>query len=171
MGYGRCLIVDADNPARVIAFIHGQGVAIGTPPEGLQRMDVAATDLVIEDGPHLPPLWQAFGASRRGDGHWVLPQLSLEMASPDAALHIGPQHVLLETAAIDLAADLVGTRRLQVQSWQVMFMARGKVGPFRAEGTAYRASCDRVGVRLLVHDEGNGDRMITTGSAVFDVVS
>lgn len=169
MGYGRCLIVDADNHDRVIAFIHGQGAVIGTPPEGLGKMDVSGTELVIEDSADLPPLWQAFGASKRDDGHWVLPKLKLELASPDAALHIGPQHVVLETAAIDLAAALAGTRKLQVQSWHVMFMSRGKAGPFRVEGTAYRAASDRIGVRMIIHDEGNGDRPITTGSAVFDV--
>jgi hypothetical protein len=99
MGYGRCTIVDADNSERVIAFNEGQGAIIGTPPEGLDRMDVSGSELVIEDSPDLPPLWQAFGAAKRGDGHWVLPALSAELASPDAALHIGPQHVLLETAA------------------------------------------------------------------------
>ena len=109
MGYGRCKIVDADNPDRVIAFNEGQGAIIGVPPEGLDRMDVSGTELVIEDSPDLPPLWQAFGVGRRGDGHWVLPELSTELASPDAALHIGPQHVVLETAAIDLAADVAGT--------------------------------------------------------------
>ena len=129
MGYGRCLIVDADDHDRVIAFIDGQGASIGTPPEGLERMDVDDAKLVIEDSPDLPPLWQVFGASRRDDGHWLLPELSVEFASPDAALHIGPQHVVLETAAVDLAAELAGTRRLQVQSWHVMFLARGKVGP------------------------------------------
>ena len=35
-------------------------------------------------------------------------ELSVELASPDAAFHIGPQHVVLETAAIDMAAELVG---------------------------------------------------------------
>lgn len=103
-------------------------------------MDVSGTELVIEDSPDLPPLWRAFGASRRTDGYWVLPELSTELASPDAALHIGPQHVVLETAAIDLAADIAGTRKLQVVSWHVMFMSRGKVGPFRVEGSAYRAA-------------------------------
>jgi hypothetical protein len=170
MGYGRCLIVDADNRDRVIAFIHGQGAVIGTPPDGLQRMDVSGTDLVIEDSPDLPPLWQAFGAVKRDDGHWILPELSLELASPDAALHIGPQNVVLETAAIDLAADLVGTRKLQAQSWQVMFMARGKTGPFRVDGSAFASGAGTVGVRMLIHDEGNNDRMITSASAVFDIV-
>ena len=73
MGYGRCKIVDADNPERVIAFNEGQGAIIGVPPEGLGKMDVSGTELVIEDSPDLPPLWQAFGASKRADGHWQLP--------------------------------------------------------------------------------------------------
>ncbi len=109
MGYGRCMIVEADNPDRVIAFNEGQGAIIGIPPEGLDKMDVSGTELVVEDSPDLPPLWAAFGAAKRDDGHWVLPALSAELASPDAALHIGPQHVVLETAATDLAADLAGT--------------------------------------------------------------
>jgi hypothetical protein len=133
-------------------------------------MDVSGTDLVIEDLPDLPPLWKAFGASRRPDGHWVLPELSLEFASPDAALHIGPQHVVLETAAIDLAADAVGTRRLQVVSWHVMFMSRGKVGPFRVDGTAHTGGAGKVGVRMLLHDEGNGNKAVTSAAAVFEIV-
>ncbi|WP_156297677.1 hypothetical protein [Mycobacterium paragordonae] len=171
MGYGRCKIVDADNPDRVLAFNEGQGAIIGIPPEGLDRMDVSGTELVIEDSPDLPPLWAAFGAAKRGDGHWVLPALSAEHASPDAALHIGPQHVVLETAATDLAAEAAGTRRLQVVSWHVMFMSRGKVGPFRVEGSAYPGGPGRVGVRMLLHDEGNADKAVTSAAAVFDVVN
>jgi hypothetical protein len=170
MGYGRCKIVDADNPDRVIAFNEGQGAIIGIPPEGLGKMDVSGTELVIEDSPELPPLWAAFGAAKRADGHWALPALSAEFASPDAALHIGPQHVVLETAATDLAAELAGTRKVQVVSWHVMFMSRGKVGPFRVEGTAHDGGVGRVGVRMLLHDEGNGDRSVTSAAAVFDVV-
>lgn len=170
MGYGRCTIVDADNPDRVIAFNEGQGATIGIPPEGLGKMDVAGTEIVIEDSPDLPPLWEAFGASRRPDGHWVLPELSLELASPDAALHIGPQHVVLETAAIDLAAEKAGTRKLQVVSWHVMFMSRGKVGPFRVDGTAHAGGAGKVGVRMMLHDEGNGDKPVTSAAAIFEVV-
>ena len=170
MGYGRCKIVDADNPDRVIAFNEGQGAIIGVPPEGLGKMDVSGTELVIEDSPDLPPLWQAFGASRRPDAHWQLPALSVELASPDAALHIGPQHVVLETAAIDLAADAAGTRKLQVLSWHVMFMSRGKVGPFRVDGTAHVGGSGKVGVRMLLHDEGNEDKAVTSAAAVFEIV-
>jgi hypothetical protein len=129
-------------------------------------MNVEGAELVIEDSPDLPPLWQVFGASKRADGRWALPELSVEFASPDAALHIGPQHVVLETAAIDLAAALAGTRRLQAQSWHVMFLARGKVGPFRVDGTAYTGVGGQIGVRMLLHDEGNADRTVTSAAAV-----
>jgi hypothetical protein len=171
MGYGRCKIVDADNPDRVIAFNEGQGAIIGIPPEGLGRMDVSGAELVIEDSPELPPLWQAFGASKRTNGSWQLPALNEELASPDAALHIGPQHVVLETAAIDLAADAVGTRKLQMVSWHVMFMSRGKVGPFRVEGTAHVGGAGKVGVRMLLHDEGNAEKAVTSAAAIFEIIS
>jgi hypothetical protein len=167
MGYSRSKIVDADDRGRVIAFTEGQGVRIGTPPDGLEKME--ADQLEIVDSPGLPPLWQAFGASRRGDGHWVLPELSLELASPDAALHIGPQHVVLETAAIEEAARLAGTDLLQMQTWHVMFLARGKAGPFRVDGEAVRGAAGKVGVRLTLHDEGSDNRMVTSASAVFEV--
>jgi hypothetical protein len=163
MGYSRSKIVDADDHDRVIALTEGQGVRIGTPPEGLDKMPEDRLEIV--DSPDLPPLWAAFGASQRGDGHWVLPELAVELASPDAALHIGPQHVVLETAAIDLAAAVAGTDKLQMQAWHVMFMARGKIGPFRVDGEAARGTGDRVGVRMTLHDEGNDDRPVTVASA------
>ena len=170
LGYGRSMIVDADDHDRLLAVVEGQGAVIGVPPEGLGQFgDHERIEIV--DSPDLPPLWEVFGAYRRDDGLWGLPELQVEFASPDAALHIGPQHVVLETAAIDFAASVAGTRRLQVTSWHVMFMARGKVGPFRVEGTAHPGVGGRVAVRMLMHDEGNGDRAVTTAACIFEVVA
>jgi hypothetical protein len=166
MGFTRSRIVDADNPDRVIAFTEGQGVTIGEVPEGLAKMPENPIDIV--DSPDLPPLWKVFGASRRSDGHWMLPELSVAFASPDAALHLGPQHVVLEAAAMDLAGDLVGTDRLQVRSWHVMFLSRGKIGPFRVDGEAVRGAGGQVGVQMMMVDEG-ASRGVTSGSAVFTV--
>ena len=165
MGYSRSRIVDADNHDRVIAFTEGQGASLGGTPSGFEKMPEAKIE--VEDSPDLPPLYKVFGAVRRPDGHWALPELTIELASPDAALHLGPQHIVLETAAVDLAAGLVGTDRVQIQSWHVMMLARGKVGPFRVDGEAVAGTEGRVGVRLTLHDEGNGDRRITSGSAIF----
>ncbi|GAA3209864.1 hypothetical protein [Actinocorallia longicatena] len=167
MGYSRSKIVDADDHDRVIALTEGQGVRIGAPPEGLVKMDEAKLEIV--DSPALPPLWEAFGAVRRDDSHWTLPPLSDAFASPDAALHIGPQHVLLETAAMDLAAGLAGTDRLQMRTWHVMFLARGKTGPFRVDGEALPGTGGRIGVRMTLHDEGAGDRMVTSASALLEL--
>ncbi len=165
MGYSRSRIVDADRPTRVLAVTEGQGVSIGTPPEGLERMTVEP--IVVIDSPDLPPLWQVFGARRRPDGRWALPQLAVEVASPDAALHIGPQFVALETAALDMAAGIAGTDQLQGVSSHVMFLARGKVGPFRVEAEALAGAEEMVAVRVLLHDEGTDDRVITAGSYQF----
>jgi hypothetical protein len=160
MGYSRSKVVDADDPSRVLAYTEGQGAIIGTPPEGLELMDTQP--LVIDDSPDLPPLWQVFGCHRRPDGRWAIPELTEDLASPDAALHIGPQFVLLETAARDLAGDDV-----EAMSSHVMFLARGKAGPFRAEAEATEGPDGTVAVRLLLHDEGNDDRAITSSSYLF----
>ena len=168
MGFSRSKIVDADDPERVIAFTEGEGVSIGDVPEGLEKMP--EKPLHIVDSPDLPPLWKVFGASRRPDGHWSLPELAAEMASPDAALHIGPQHVVLETAAMDAAAGRAGSDRLQIRSWHVMFLARGKVGPFRVDAEAVTGAGGQVGVRMVMVDEGNGSRAVTAASALFSIV-
>jgi hypothetical protein len=165
MGYSRSRIVDAEQPTRVLALTEGQGVSIGTPPEGLERMTVEP--LEVTDSPDLPPLWQVFGARRRSDGCWALPELAAEVASPDAALHIGPQFVILETAALDVAAGTAGTDRLQGVSSHVMFLARGKVGPFRVEGKSITGADGTVAVRTLLYDEGAADRLVTAGSYQF----
>jgi hypothetical protein len=164
MSYSRSLIVDADDRSRVVAFTEGQGASIGEVPEGLEKMPEQRLEIV--DSPDLPPLWQVFGGSKRPDGHWSLPALSVELASPDAALHIGPQHILLETGASDAAQQLAGTDRLQIESAHVMFLARGKTGPFRVDAEAYAGAGGRIGVRTLLVDEGEG-RTITSASHLF----
>lgn len=169
MLYSRCKIIDADNPSRVIALAEGQGASLGVPPEGLPLIDVE--ELNIEDGPDLPPLWQVFGAKKRADGHWTLKELSEDLASPDGALHIGPQHVALEIAAIEAAAGLVGTDKLQVESYHAMYLARGKKGPFRIDAEPVRGRDDRkVGVRLLLVDEAEKGRSVTSASMMFRIV-
>jgi acyl-coenzyme A thioesterase PaaI-like protein len=165
MGYSRAKIVDADRPDRVLALIEGQGISIGTPPEGLEKMPVDPIEVV--DSPDLPPLWQVFGGHRRDNGHWTLPELTDRVASPDAALHIGPQFIILETAALDAAAEIAGTDRLQGISCHVMFVARGKAGPFRVEAEPLAGAETTVAVRTIMRDEGADDRVTTVGSYVF----
>jgi hypothetical protein len=168
MGYSRSKIVDAEQPDRVLALTQGQGISIGVPPEGLVKME--ANPLEVVDSPELPPLWQVFGGQRRADGHWALPELAVEVASPDAALHIGPQFVILETGAIDAAAQTAGTDRLHGVSSHVMFLARGKAGPFRVECEPIPGADGTIAVRALLYDEGNDDRLTTVSSYLFRVV-
>src|ERR1700676_648906 len=165
MGYSRSKIVDADQPNRVLALTQGQGISIGTPPQGLERM--AANPLQVLDSPDLPPLWQVFGGHRRDDGHWALGELAAEVASPDAALHIGPQFVILETAANDRAAEVAGTDRLQGVSSHVMFVARAKVGPFRVEAEPLAGGDGVIAARPVRHDEGLAARVTPAGPSLW----
>ena len=171
--YGRAKIVDADDHSRVIALVESQGTSLGDVDASVTARGRFDEDPVmhIEDSPDLPPLWQVFGGSKRPDGHWALPELKLELASPDAALHLGPQHIIMETAAIDLASQLVGTDRLQMQTWHLMHLSRGKVGPFRVDGEASSGGNDsgRVGAQLTLVDEGEHDRPVAGATAVFRI--
>ena len=57
-----------------------------------------------------------------------------------------------------------------MQTWHVMFLARGKVGPFRVVGEAVRGAAGKVGARMVLHDEGDDDRPVTSASALFSIV-
>jgi hypothetical protein len=162
LSYSRSRIVDADDPTRVLALTEGQGVAIGQPPEGLEKMDTRSIE--VADSPDLPPLWQVFGGRRREDGDWELAELVEELASPDAALHLGPQLVILETAALDAAGRAIGTEQLEAVSSHVMFLARGKTGPFRTSTDASLGERDVVAARVVLHDDGEDGRPITSAS-------
>jgi len=48
-----------------------------------------------------------------------------------------------------------------------MFLARGKVGPFRVEAQPLEGADGAIAVRALLHDEGNRDKAITAASYVF----
>src|SRR3984957_10430622 len=169
MGFSRTLIVDDADRSRIIAISEGMGVSLGGTPGHYEKVDNPS--IAIEDSPDLPPLHQVFGAVRSPDGGWRLPELSIEMASPDAALHLGPQHIVLEVAATESAVAAAGTDRLQIESYHCMFAARGKVGPFRATAEAFAGNRGRVGARMTLNDEGNGDRGVTSATALFRVVA
>src|SRR3546814_16974676 len=60
LGYSRSLIVDADDPSRVLARTDGQGVSLGTRPAGLRNEQ--DDPIAVAEGPDRPPLRQGFGA-------------------------------------------------------------------------------------------------------------
>ncbi|HLG89619.1 MAG TPA: hypothetical protein VKZ79_20755 [Alphaproteobacteria bacterium] len=164
MGFTQSEVMDAANPSRLIAIAHGTGVKLADAPAGFRPVEPGPD---IEDDPALPPLHAVFGGKRRAEGVWELPPLNPRNASTSASLHIGPIHVVLETAAMELAAREAGTRALQMEDWNVSFVARGTHGPFVAEGAGTAAGLGRVAVRLALRDEGRQGRVIASAVAIF----
>jgi hypothetical protein len=164
MGFTRSEIRDAADPARLLAIAHGTGIKLGDAPAGFQPIE---TGPAIEDSPSLPPLHAAFGASKRADGTWQLPALSPGASSTSGSLHLGPTHVVLEAAAMEMAARTVGADALQIEDWSVMFVARGTHGSFSVTGSADRGGLDRIACHLSLHDEGRGGRIVASAIAIF----
>lgn len=165
MGFSRSRLIDIDDPERVIAVSTGNGVSLGAVPDGYEKVDNPPVDVV--DSPDLPPLHIVFGASQGDDGLWRLPELKPELASPHAALHLGPINIVMERAAMDCVAEHAGSDNVQIESWTVMMVRPGLVGQFRAEAEVMSKRSERVPVQLTLHDEGRDDRVIATAIATF----
>ena len=181
IGFSRSVVTDADDPRRIIALTSGTGVTLGAAPPGFRPVDLPP-DLPEVD---LPPLHVVFGAQRRPDG-WRLPELSTRLASTSASLHIGPIHVVCEAAAIEAATGLAGhevrgaeraepapgpenATKMQVEDWEVHFVAPGRNGPFLARAEAWRGPAGRVLSRFTLCDEGAEDAVVASGTAAFRV--
>ena len=164
MGFTQCEAVDAADPSRLIAISHGSGVKLADAPGGFRPVERGPE---IEDSPALPALHAVFGGKRRSEGVWELPPLNPRNASTSASLHIGPIHIILETAAIELAVREAATEALQIEDWNVSFVARGTHGPFVTEGQAIAGGLGRIACRLSLRDEGRQGRVVSTAIAVF----
>ena len=79
--------------------------------------------------------------------------------------------VAFEAAAMEVAARCAGTHELQVEEWDVHFVAPGTVGPFLVQADGNLGTAGRVVVRLLLLDEGRDDAVVTAGVAVFRAAS
>jgi hypothetical protein len=165
LGFSRSRVVDARDHSRVIAVSMGMGVSLGDVPDGYER--VANPSIDVEDSPRLPALAVAFGAVRGDDGLWRLPPLKPELSAPHAALHQGPINIVCEAAAWDAVVAHAGTDQLDVDSYSVMFVRPGIVGPFRAEGEVTSGGAQRIAVQVTLYDEGRGDRVISVAQEIF----
>jgi hypothetical protein len=191
IGFSRSVVTDADDPGRIIALTSGTGVSLGAAPSGFRPVDLPP-DLPEVD---LPPLHVVFGAHRDPDG-WRLPELTTRLASTSASLHLGPIHVVCEAAAAEAAATESveaaaavalaghgirpdsqselehgpeGGIGVQVEDWEVHFVAPGRKGPFFARAEAWSGPPGRVLSRFTLCDEGADDAIVACGTAAFRV--
>jgi hypothetical protein len=164
MGFSRSEITDADDPSRVIAITTGIGVKLGEAPPSFEPVEAPPSESIAPE--QLPPLHVVFGAQRHPDG-WRLPALTTRLASTTASLHLGPIHVVFEAAATELATSLADTEALQVEDWDVHFVAPGRTGPFLVLADGWTGRGGRISVRLTLLDEGQDRAVVAAGAAAF----
>jgi acyl-coenzyme A thioesterase PaaI-like protein len=162
--FTRFRVEDASDPARVLALGTNSSVVLGPAPAGHRYVPPGPG---VGDSPSLPPLWEAFGATRHGGGRYEIPELTARLGSTSASLHHGPTQVVLEAAATDVAVDAAGTEDLRIAQWTVTFLARGKAGPFVSESTVVAAGADLVTCEASLRDDGVGGRRIAMATATF----
>jgi acyl-coenzyme A thioesterase PaaI-like protein len=165
MGFSRARVVDADNHDRIIAITTGSGVSLGDVPPGFYEVDNPVNDMA--DTPDLPALRDVFGVVRGADGTSSIAKVTPEIASPHSALHQGALNVALEAAAMDALADATGSADFQVESYTVLMVKPGMVGPFVASATVVNPLGTRIGVEATLIDAGNNGRIIATAAAAF----
>lgn len=166
LGFSRTVVTDAADERRVIAVTRGIGIKLGEVPA-----DGGGTPFPLPDGiadrPDLRPLTAVFGGERDADGRWLLPPMRAGSRSTSGSLHLGPIHIVLEAAATDLAEACAPEAPLQIEGWDVMFVAAGLVGPFVARGRAMAGGAGRVACDMTLTDQGRGDRVVATATALF----
>ncbi|MCW2914455.1 MAG: hypothetical protein JWN52_2523 [Actinomycetia bacterium] len=163
MGFSRSEITDAADSSRLIAVTTGVGVKLGDAPPSFRPVDAPPE---LPDTADLPALQVVFGAQRHSDG-WRLPALTSRLASTSASLHLGPIHVAFEAAATELAAELAESDAIQVEDWDVHFVAPGRTGPFLVLADGWAGPSGRVVVRFTLIDEGRDGAVVAAGAAAF----
>ena len=69
---------------------------------------------------------------------------------------------------MDEVERVTGSTAFQVESWTVLMVKPGYIGPFVARATVVGSgSGHRVGVDATMTDEGNKGRIIATASAAY----
>lgn len=158
---------DAADPRRVLAVGTTMSTVVGPAPEGHSYVSPGPG---VPDSPDLPPLWAAFGARSLGDGTYELPKLSASLGSTSASLHHGPIQVVLEAACNDAAVAAIagaGGGGIRIAHWDVTYVRKGKVGPFRTGCEVVTVRPDSVVCGATLHDEGVDGRMVAFANAVF----
>jgi acyl-coenzyme A thioesterase PaaI-like protein len=165
MGFSRSRVVDAQDHDRVIAISTGSGVSLGDVPPGFEPVDNPVND--VADSPDLPPLRDVFGIVPNPDGSVQIDKVTPDLASPHSALHQAPINFALEAASMDALERVTGTVDFQVESWTVLMVKPGYLGPFVASATVLGAKGARLGVESTLIDQGNGGRTIASATAAF----
>lgn len=144
-------IEDAARPGRLVAYGATSWAVVGQVPPGYRYQDPGPG---VAEEEVMPPLAEAYGATRLEPGHYRIPGLSARLGR--ASLHQGPIQVVLEAAAGEAAGAAAGGDRLALERMGTTIAAAGRTGPFTATAEVLGVTAGSVMVRAELRDEGAG---------------
>lgn len=108
--------------------------------------------------PPMPPLTEVFEARPTDDGGYVIPGLSPRLGAD--TLHHGPILVVMEAAALDLAAAEAGARPVTPVALSCRIVRAGRKGPFQVRARLLSRNGDLVSCRSVMRDEGRDNEIV-----------
>ncbi|MGD1279314.1 PaaI family thioesterase [Mycobacterium seoulense] len=141
-------ITAEDDPHRLLGLGTADWTMISPTGTGFEYIDPGPG---VPDTGDLPPLASAYSARLKGDGRFVIEELTPELGG--VLLHHGPIIVALEAAALHAAG-----RVRRVQSLDVRIVKAGRTGPFVANASVESDVAGSILVSARLHqgdDEAN----------------
>lgn len=148
-------IYDAANRDRVIGFGTANWSVISPTPDGFEYPEPGHGVKLMDE---VPALWKAFTGSRRSDGLLEIPGLRPEIGTE--RLHHGPMLVIMEAAAVEVAAGVLDTDVVAVEHLGLTIVAPGRSGPFVATPVLLAVRSRTVGCRVELRDQDRDDRLV-----------
>ena len=154
-------LTDVADRSRVIG-VGSTHWAVSGPNPGFRYVDPRPG---APDSPDLPPLHEPFGARRRDDGRFEIPELGPELGAE--GLHQGPFQVVSEAAAMQAATEAVGSDRFWIEHQGTSIMARGVGTPLVTTTDVMTRAGGAVIVRVELRAEGADDRLCSVSLCRF----
>lgn len=113
-----------------------------------------------DDLPPMPPLWQVFEAERLGSASYLISALSPRLGTD--TLHHGPILVVMEQAALDIAAEQAKGRLIVPVTLSCRIVRAGRKGPFVISAVPLATTGNLLSCRCEFRDQGRENEIVAT---------
>jgi acyl-coenzyme A thioesterase PaaI-like protein len=149
------VVLSDEGTGRIVGHGSANWAIINPTPPGFVYTDPGPGP---DHVPPMPPLTEVFEASPNDDGGYVIPGLSPRLGAD--TLHHGPILVVMEAAALDIAAGEAGNRPVTPVALSCRIVRAGRKGPFKVHSRLLSRNGDLISCRSVMRDEGRDNETV-----------